>query len=99
MSHPTVRCALVGVLTVSILWSTPRAAAATDGRSAVSQERVLFPFDDYSIPFNKGVLLTLVPGRKSSTADPQHPNKPVLGVGKAGDPDERRVYFAGTIIK
>src|SRR5688572_30444380 len=98
MTYPFARCAFAGVLTVCVLWCTPRAAAATNGQSAVAQERVLFPFDDYGIPLNKGVLLTLVPGRKSSTADPQHPNKPVLGVGKAGDPDERRVYFAGTII-
>jgi len=53
-------------------------------------ESVLFPFDDNAIPFNKGVLLTLIPGEKS---------KPVLTPGKPGAPDDRRVYFAGTIIK
>src|SRR5207302_296675 len=29
-------------------------------------ETVLFPFDDYSIPFSKGVLLSLVTGRKTA---------------------------------
>jgi hypothetical protein len=33
--------------------------------AAAGQETVLFPFDDYSVPFNKGLLLELVPGRKS----------------------------------
>jgi hypothetical protein len=54
------------------------------------KETVLFPFDDNAIPFNKGVLLTLIPGEKS---------KPVLTPGPPGSPDDRRVYFAGTIIK
>jgi len=54
------------------------------------KETVLFPFDDNAIPFNKGVLLTLIPGEKA---------KPVLTPGPAGSPDDRRVYFAGTIIK
>ncbi|MGB7160330.1 MAG: hypothetical protein WBD40_19840 [Tepidisphaeraceae bacterium] len=55
-----------------------------------SNEMVLFPFDDHSIPFNKGVLLTMVPGEKSL---------PVMKVGPKGAPDDRRVYFSGTIIK
>lgn len=62
-------------------------------------EIVLFPFDDNAIPFNKSLLLTLIPGDKSSKDDPKHPNKPVVGLGKKGDPDERRIYFAGTVIK
>src|ERR1043165_8833898 len=68
------------------------------------RETVLFPFDDYSLPFNKGLILTLMPGRKSAKKadlgiDPKHPGKPVLPIGKPGDPDEKRVYFFGTVIK
>lgn len=67
--------------------------------AAQPPEIVLFPFDDNAIPFNKSLLLTLIPGDKSSKDDPKHPNKPVLSPGEKGSPDERRVYFAGTIIK
>jgi hypothetical protein len=63
------------------------------------QEVVLFPFDDNGIPFNKNLLLTLVPGDKSAKDDPKHPGKPVLGIGAKDDPDGRRVYFAGTILQ
>jgi hypothetical protein len=66
-------------------------------------EAVLFPFDDYGFPFTKGLLLTLVPGRKSagdhgSGSDPQHPNKPVLSPGQPGDPDSPRAYYYGTVL-
>lgn len=67
--------------------------------TAPAREIVLFPFDDVSLPFNKGLILTLVPGRKSSTADPQHPNQPVLNIGHPGDADFPRVYFYGTVLK
>jgi hypothetical protein len=98
MNHPCSRPLLVGIVLLTTLWACPR-ISAEPATAAAPRERVLFPFDDYSIPFNKGVLLTLVPGRKSSVTDPDHPNKPVVRVGKPGDPDERRVYFAGTVIK
>jgi hypothetical protein len=73
-------------------------------------EIVLFAFDDYSLPFSKGLLLELVPARKSSVnqgtgADvpyvtrPLHPNKPVLPVGRPGDPDHPRVYYYGTVLR
>lgn len=76
-------------------------AAAT---SAEPKETVLFPFDDYSLPFSKGLILTLMPGKKSEHSpslgiDPKHPGKPVLPIGKKGDPDFPRAYFCGTILK
>ncbi|MSU65222.1 MAG: hypothetical protein EXS38_03775 [Opitutus sp.] len=61
-------------------------------------EMVLFPFDDQSLPFSKGLVLSLVAGRKSATSDPAHPNKPVLAIGNPGDPDHPRVYFYGTVL-
>jgi hypothetical protein len=63
---------------------------APSSHAAQAREIVLFSFDDYSIPFNKGLLLTLVPGEKS---------QPVITPGKPGSPDDRRVYFSGTVIK
>lgn len=63
------------------------------------RELVFFPFDDHGIPFNKSLLLTLVPGDRSPKGDPKHPGKPVVGLGPKGSPDERRVYFPGTVIK
>jgi hypothetical protein len=65
-------------------------AAPTAQTVASDREIVLFPFDDYSLPFNKGLVLTLLPGAKS---------KPVLTPGGPGDPDERRIYFSGTVLE
>ncbi len=67
------------------------------------RETVLFPFDDYGLPFTKGLILTLSPGHKSATApslgvDPKHPGTPVMPIGKDGDPDFPRAYFCGTIL-
>lgn len=67
--------------------------------AAAAQELVLFPFDDNGIPFNKNLLLSLIPGAKSTKDDPKHPGKPVVGIGAKDDPDGRRVYFAGTVIQ
>lgn len=66
-------------------------------------ETVLFAFDDYSLPFNRGLLLTLDPGRKSAVNhgtgfDPELPNKSVLSPGQPGDPDYPRLYFYGTVL-
>src|SRR3954447_10387658 len=73
------------------------------GAAEPSRETVLFPFDDVSLPFNKGLVLTLLPGHKSNKSptlgvDTRHPGKPVLPVGKPGDPDYPRAYFYGTVI-
>jgi hypothetical protein len=78
--------------------------AAEASASGDAREIVLFPFDDYSLPWSKGLVLTLMPGRKSPTnpglgIDAQHPGKPVLPIGKPGDPDHPRAYFYGTVIK
>ncbi|OAI57827.1 hypothetical protein AYO49_01815 [Verrucomicrobiaceae bacterium SCGC AG-212-N21] len=82
------------------LWLIILAVVATAAPpQAPSSELVLFPFDDNAIPFNKNLLTSLVPGDKSSSQDPNHPNKPVLGIGAKDDPDGRRVYFAGTILQ
>lgn len=67
--------------------------------AAESEEIVLFPFDDNAIPFNKSLLLTLVPGDKSAKGNPRHPNKPAVALGPKGSPDERRLYFSGTMLK
>ncbi len=80
------------------------ADAATDADDGAQRETVLFPFDDEAIPFTKGLLLTLMPGRKSAKnpdlgIDPKHPGKPVLPIGKPGDPDATRAYFFGTVLR
>lgn len=68
-----------------------------------TSETVLFPFDDGSLPFSKGLTLTLMPGKKSAHApslgvDPEHPGTPVMPIGQPGDPDFPRAYFCGTIL-
>jgi len=66
-------------------------AAQLPARPAVDlNEVVLFPFDDYSIPFTHSVHLQLVAGEK---------NDPVVGLGRPGDPDADVVMFYGTVIR
>jgi hypothetical protein len=93
------------VLPLTLLSSrVPVAAQAPSVTKATTRETVLFPFDDHGLPFSKGLILTLVPGKKSATApslgtDPEHPGTPVMSIGKPGDPDYPRAYFCGTILK
>ena len=72
------------------------------------QEVVLFPFDDHSLPFSKGLLLQLFqPGHRKkgqrqpweTGADRLHPGNPVLPVGQPGDPDHPRSYYYGTVLR
>ena len=70
---------------------------------AAQAETVLFPFDDYSLPFNKGLRLELVPGSKDRAdrgpdAASRGPRGPVMPPGKPGDPDYPRLYYVGTVI-
>jgi hypothetical protein len=74
---------------------SPTAAAA----SAAPQEIVLFPFDDFSLPLNRGLNLSLVAGNKHRRQDSILTDRPVLPIGKPGDPDYPRAYFCGTILK
>ena len=62
--------------------------------SVAVDEAVLFPFDDHSIPFTKGLVLSLVRESKSpgdyvegTSYDPDHPGQPVLRLGGPGEPD------------
>src|SRR4051812_2191826 len=57
-----------------------------------AEERVLFAFDDYSIPWQHNLKLTLVPATK-------HPENPVLRRGPAGAPDHGHAVLYGTVIK
>lgn len=79
--------------------ATSPAVKAASVATAPGQEIVLFPFDDLSLPLQRGLTLTLVQGRKHQRQDPQHPNKPVLDIGQPGDPDYPRLSFYGTVIQ
>ncbi|MGB7160332.1 MAG: hypothetical protein WBD40_19850 [Tepidisphaeraceae bacterium] len=70
---------------------SPLAQPATRPAPVERSETVLFPFDNYSVPFTNKLFLTLLPAEKSL---------PVVTLGGPGSPDERRIYFSGcTIIK
>src|SRR4051794_40790708 len=62
------------------------AEAGRVGSASREPEMVLFPFDDYSLPFNNGLLLTLAHSKKSN-------DQPVLLPGQPGEPDNPRVYY------
>jgi len=55
-------------------------------------EVVLFPFDDYSIPFQNGVRLQLIPNKAGIGR-----KKIVLGTGAPGAPDSKLVIYYGTV--
>ena len=55
---------------------------------------VLFPFDDYSIPFQDGVELQLVSHSIGCGG-----TKIVLGLGEEGAPDSARVVYYGSVHK
>jgi hypothetical protein len=57
-----------------------------------TEERVLFAFDDQSIPWQHNLKVTLVPATK-------HPENPVLRRGSAGAPDHGHAALYGTVIK
>ena len=57
-----------------------------------AEERVLFAFDDHSIPWQHNLKVTLVPATK-------HPGNPVLRRGPEGAPDHGHAILYGTVIK
>lgn len=59
---------------------------------AQAEERVLFAFDDHSIPWQHNLKVTLVPATK-------HLENPVLRRGPAGAADEAHAVLYGTVIK
>src|SRR4051812_23714929 len=95
-THHLVLSGLVLSSLLSVFWGlfpSGLVAAPAMMSPAPARERVLFPFDDVSVPFNKGLLMTLVPGSKSAGDhgtgfDPKHPNKVVVMPGNPGDPDD-----------
>lgn len=91
------------LLLLALLMAAAATRPALAGDETQGSETVLFPFDDGSLPFSKGLVLTLMPGKKSAHAptlgiDPEHPGTPVMPVGQPGDPDFPRAYFCGTIL-
>ena len=65
-----------------------------------TEEAVLFPFDDYSIPFRKDVLMTLVqssrqPGeyRENASYDPDHPGARSVQHGVSESCDHMEIVF------
>lgn len=59
---------------------------------AQAGERVLFAFDDHSIPWQHNLKVTLVQATK-------HPGNPVLRRGPAGAPDHGHAALYGTVVK
>jgi hypothetical protein len=103
MKPLSYRIARVLLLPILLLSVAPPIVAQAQPRPE-TRETVLFPFDVHGLPFSKGLILTLVPGKKSAKSpslgtDPEHPGTPVMSIGKKGDPDFPRAYFVGTILK
>lgn len=64
---------------------------ATVVTSSWSEERVLFAFDDHSIPWRDNVKLTMVQAQK-------HPANPVLRHGPPGAPDHGHAIMYGSVL-
>jgi len=60
--------------------------------SVRAEERVLFAFDDYSVPWQHNLKVSLVSATK-------HPDNPVLRHGVKGSPDYGHAVLYGTVIK
>ncbi|MSP13490.1 MAG: hypothetical protein EXR62_11110 [Chloroflexi bacterium] len=58
------------------------------------KEVVLFPFDDYSIPFQNGIQMTLV-----GHSTPCGRTKVVIKTGQGDAPDSLRVVYYGSVHK
>lgn len=59
---------------------------------AIQQERILFAFDDHSIPWQHNLKITLVEAKK-------FPGNPVLKRGPQGAPDHGHAILYGTVMK
>lgn len=92
ITYPKVASLLIAAL---FAFSAPGTAAADGGSPGI----VLFPFDDHSLPFNRGLNLNLVAGSKHQRQDSILPDRPVLAIGQPGDPDHPRAYFLGTVLE
>ena len=57
-----------------------------------AEERVLFAFDDHSIPWRHNLKVTLVQAEK-------HPDNPILRRGPEGAPDHGHAILYGTVFK
>ncbi len=98
----TAHALLRPVLPVLAATLVALASLGLDGppaHAASAREIVLFPFDDHSLPFNRGLNLNLVAGSKHQRQDPRLPDRPVLSIGQPGDPDHPRAYFLGTVLE
>lgn len=67
-------------------------ACAASLSSAHAADRVLFAFDDHSIPWRHNLKVTLVQADK-------HPENPVLRRGPKGAPDHGHAILYGTVLK
>ena len=67
-------------------------AWATSLSSTQAADRVLFSFDDHSIPWRHNLKVTLVQADK-------HPDNPVLRRGPKGSPDHGHAILYGTVFK
>ena len=80
-------------LTETLIFLVAPLAAFVLGISPLrAEERVLFAFDDHSIPWQHNLKVTLVPATK-------HPENPVLRRGPEGAPDHGHAILYGTVIK
>lgn len=57
-----------------------------------AEDRVLFAFDDHSIPWRHNLKVTLVQAQK-------HPDNPILRRGPTGAPDHGHAILYGTVFK
>ena len=66
-----------------------------NGSPQISLDEVtLFPFDDYSIPFQNGVELCLSSHRTIAGT-----TRIVVGLGEDGAPDSKNVVYYGSVLK
>jgi hypothetical protein len=85
-------CVFSLLLPVLPLVSADRVADASSGKSPPSGDLVLFPLDDYSIPWRENLKLTL-------EAPQKYPGNPVMKAGPIEGVDGYGTLLYGTVMK
>jgi hypothetical protein len=96
---------VTGLLLVATMMSQLRAAEPEPPSGTINfsvrvqdKEVVLFPFDNYAIPFRNGLQMNLVAGQRYSGGSIRGNESPVLALGKPGEADAAAAAYYGTVI-
>src|SRR5580692_3097604 len=93
MTTQCLPAAIFGVLLSATALSAPEPAITSFAATPASADEVtLFAFDNYSIPFQRNLYLTMRPARK-------YAGNPIVTWGTKGAPDEYATQLYGSVMR